>query len=109
MTARPSAPDLTVRVVTRDGLHYPRLAYEYGIWEPPTNELLAGMHDLTSRVLRASGGRRWDVLAVSGRSVVGRRLYAGCELVLDVQTWEAACEGRDVLKSVRQAMAEGGR
>ena len=107
MTARLSAPELIVRVVTRDGLHYPRLAYEYGIWEPPTNELLASMHDLTSRVLRASGGRRWNVLAVSGRSVVGRRLYAGCELVLDVQTWEAACEGRDVLESVRTAILEG--
>lgn len=93
---------LSVRVVSRGGSHTPRIAYLY-VEQPDAHDMYAAEHALTALVWRASKGRGWDVRAVHGHDERGR-LFAGAELELDQDGYEAAREGERLLESVRAQM-----
>lgn len=95
---------LEVRVV-RDR---PRLAYVY-IDEPAAHEVYATEHLVTALVWAASAGRGWDVRPVHGYVNRGGRIFAGAELVLDGDDFNAIRTGQQVLETLRDQMLFGSR
>lgn len=103
LLAVPVDAALSVRVLSRAGVHVPRIAITY-VSEPHACDVFAAEHALTALVWRSSRGKGWDVRPVHGYDERGR-IFAGAELVLDAEdSYSLARDGEDVLASVASSI-----
>lgn len=86
----------------------PRLAFVY-LEEPAAHEVYATEHLVAAIVWAASAGRGWDVRPVHGYVNRGGRIYAGAELVLDGDDFNAVRAGQQVLETLRDQILFGSR